>query len=75
MRPGPIKGDRDGGPDLVTWLMRSRSGGQHIGPGDGFDAVEFVDVKDVVTFLADCVDKRRLGAWKLTGKPMSFQAF
>lgn len=23
VRPGPIKGARDGGPDLVTWLMRA----------------------------------------------------
>ena len=75
VRPGPIKGDRDGGPDLVTWLMRARSGGQHIGPGDGSDAVEVVDVKDVASFLADCVDKKRLGAWNLTGQPMSFRTF
>jgi 2'-hydroxyisoflavone reductase len=75
VRPGPIKGDRDGGPDLVTWLMRARSGGQHIGPGDGSDSVEFVDVKDVGSFLADCVDKQRLGAWNLTGQPMNFRTF
>ena len=75
VRPGPIKGERDGGPDLVTWLMRARSGGQHIGPGDGSDPVEVVDVKDVGSFLADCVDKRRFGAWNLTGQTMSFQAF
>ena len=75
VRPGPIKGDRDGGPDLVTWLMRARSGGRHIGPGDGSDAVELVDVKDVATFLVDCVENRRLGAWNLTGKPMSFRDF
>lgn len=75
VRPGPIKGDRDGGPDLVTWLMRARSGGQHIGPGDGSDSVEIVDVKDVGSFLADCVDSRRLGAWNLTGEPMTFRAF
>ncbi len=75
VRPGPIKGDRDGGPDLVTWLMRARSGGRHIGPGDGTDPVQLVDVKDVGSFLAGCVKKRRLGAWNLTGQPMNFRTF
>ena len=75
VRPGPIKGDRDGGSDLVTWLMRARNGGQHIGPGDGSDSVEVVDAKDVGSFLADCVDKRRLGTWNLTGHPMNFRTF
>lgn len=75
VRPGPIKGDRDGGPDLVTWLMRARSGGQHIGPGDGTDTVELVDVKDVAAFLAACVERRHLGAWNLTGSPMTFRSF
>ena len=75
VRPGPIKGDRDGGPDLVTWLMRARSGGQHIGPGDGSNSVEIVDVKDVASFLANCVDKQRFGIWNLTGQPCTFRAF
>ena len=75
LRPGPIKGDRDGGPDLVTWLMRARSGGQHIGPGNGSDPVEVVDVKDVGSFLAGCVAERRLGAWNLTGQSMDFRTF
>ena len=75
VRPGPIMGTRSGAPDFVTWLMRARSGGKHIGPGDGSDAVEIVDVHDVGSFLAESVDRRRLGAWNLTGKPMTFRNF
>ncbi len=74
-RPGPIMGERSGAPDLATWLLRARSSGRHIGPGDGGDAVEFVDVKDVGAFLAACVAEKRLGAWNLTGRSMSFRAF
>src|SRR6266567_2999027 len=29
-RPGPIMGHRDGGGDLLTWLLRSTDGGDHI---------------------------------------------
>jgi len=33
VRPGPIKGDRDDTPDLLTWLIRAQNGGRHIAPG------------------------------------------
>jgi 2'-hydroxyisoflavone reductase len=32
VRPGPIKGDRDLTPDLLTWLVRAQNGGQHNRP-------------------------------------------
>lgn len=75
VRPGPIMGSLSGAPDLVRWLMRLHNGGQHIGPGDGNDAVELVDVHDVGSFLATCVSRQWLGAWNLTGTPMSFREF
>lgn len=42
-RPGPIMGHRDGGGDLLTWLLRAQEGGEHIAPGDGNSPVELVD--------------------------------
>ena len=75
VRPGPIKGERDGGPDVVTWLFRARSEGQHIGPGDGIDPVQFVDVKDVASFMNTVLQRRLLGAYNLTGQAMSFRSF
>jgi 2'-hydroxyisoflavone reductase len=75
VRPGPIKGDRDDTPDLLTWLTRAQNGGQHIGPGDGSDQVEMVDVKDVARFLMLAIDRFRYGIFNLTGRPMSFRAF
>jgi len=73
VRPGPIKGDRDTTPDLLTWLIRAQNGGQHI--GDGSDPVELVDVKDVARFLMLAIDRSLYGTFNLTGRPMSFQAF
>jgi 2'-hydroxyisoflavone reductase len=75
VRPGPIKGDRDTTPDLLTWLVRSQSGGQHIGPGDGSDPVEWVDVKDVARFLMLAIDRSLYGTFNLAGRPMSFREF
>jgi 2'-hydroxyisoflavone reductase len=75
VRPGPIKGDRDTTPDLLTWLIRSQKGGTHIGPGSGDDSVELVDVKDVARFLLSAVDRSLYGTFNLTGRPMSFRQF
>ena len=75
VRPGPIKGDRDTTPDLLTWLIRAQHGGQHIGPGDGSDPVELVDVKDVARFLLLAIDSTLYGTFNLMGRPMSFREF
>jgi 2'-hydroxyisoflavone reductase len=75
VRPGPIKGHRDDTPDLLTWLLRLREGGEHIAPGDGDDPVELVDVKDVARFLALAIDGSLYGTFNLTGKSMTFRQF
>ncbi len=75
VRPGPIKGDRDTTPDLLTWLLRAQQGGEHIGPGDGHDPVEMVDVKDVARFLAMSIERQIYGTFNLTRRSMTFQDF
>jgi 2'-hydroxyisoflavone reductase len=75
VRPGPIKGHRDTTPDLLAWLVRAQSGGRHIGPGDGTDQVEMVDVKDVARFLLSAIRRSLHGTFNLTGRPISFRQF
>ncbi len=75
VRPGPIKGSRDDGFDVVTWLLRAQEGGEHIGPGDGHDPVEQVDVKDVARFLVMAIERRIYGTFNLTGRSMTFREF
>jgi 2'-hydroxyisoflavone reductase len=75
VRPGPIKGSRDDTPDLLTWLVRAQSGGKHIGPGNGSDPVEMVDVKDVARFLMLAIDRALYGVFNLTGRSMTFREF
>jgi nucleoside-diphosphate-sugar epimerase len=75
VRPGPIKGERDTTPDLLAWLIRAQTAGQHIGPGDGNDPVELVDVKDVARFLLLAIGNSLYDTFNLTGRPMSFREF
>jgi 2'-hydroxyisoflavone reductase len=75
VRPGPIKGTRDTTPDLLTWLIRAQNGGTHIGPGNGEDPVELVDVKDVARFLLLAISRTLYGTFNLTGRPMAFRQF
>jgi 2'-hydroxyisoflavone reductase len=75
VRPGPIKGSRDTTPDLLTWLVRSQTGGRHIGPGSGDDPVEWVDVRDVARFVVLAIDGSLHGAFNLAGRPMTFREF
>ena len=75
VRPTGIKGHRDDTPDLLTWLLRLQSGGEHIAPGDGRDAHQMVDVKDVARFLALAIRKSLFGTFNLTGRPRTFREF
>ena len=75
VRPGPIKGSRDTTPDLLTWLRRAQRGGRHIGPGDGNEHVQFVDVKDVARFLVMTIERSLGGVYNVTGVPMTFHEF
>jgi 2'-hydroxyisoflavone reductase len=75
VRPGPIKGDRDDGLDLLTWLLRAQAGGEHIAPDDGSDPVQFVDVKDVARFLVMTIERSLYGTFNLTAKSLTFRDF
>ena len=75
VRPGPIKGERDDTPDLLTWLRRCQSGGRHIGPGIGAEHVQIVDVRDVARFLVTAIERSVYGTFNLTGAPMTFPEY
>ena len=72
VRPGPIEGFHagsgshcGGGGLLLTWLTRAQSGGRHIGPGDGSDPIQFVDIKDVARFVVQAIDNNIYGTFNL----------
>lgn len=76
VRPTAITGFRDDGTvSLHSWLIRAQVGGKHIGPGDGSDPVQFVDVKDVAAFLIEAIDSRRFGTFNLGRRTTPFREF
>jgi 2'-hydroxyisoflavone reductase len=75
VRPTGIDGWGGIGPDTLSWLFRAESGGSHIGPGDGNDPYQHVDVKDVARFLIMSVERDTTGTFNLTGKSMTFREY
>jgi 2'-hydroxyisoflavone reductase len=77
VRPTRIKGHRDDSNpgNLLTWLLRMQAGGEHIGPGDGRDTFQMVDVKDVARFLALAITKSLYGTFNVTGKLLTFRDY
>ncbi|MGA3130034.1 MAG: NAD-dependent epimerase/dehydratase family protein [Terracidiphilus sp.] len=75
VRPTAIDGWGGTGPDTLSWLLRAEAGGRHIGPGDGSDPYQHVDVKDVARFLIMSVERHITGTFNLTGKSITFREF
>ena len=75
VRPTGIAGWRGSGPDVLSWLLRAQSGGRHIGPGDGSDPYQVVDVKDVARFLVASVERQITGTFNLTGRVITFREY
>jgi 2'-hydroxyisoflavone reductase len=77
VRPTRIKGHLDDSNpgNLLTWLLRMQTGGEHIGPGDGKDPFQLVDVKDVARFLTLAITKLLYGTFNLTGKLLTFRDY
>jgi 2'-hydroxyisoflavone reductase len=58
---------------LLTWLIRAQSGGRHIGPGDGSDPIQFVDIKDVASFVVKAIDHNIYGTYNLVQRSRTFK--
>lgn len=56
-------------------MRRARTAGRHIGPGDGNEYVQIVDVKDVASLLVLAVEQGIVGDFNLTGRAMTFREF
>ncbi len=66
-RPGPIKGWRDPANDLAYWLVKIKRGETILGPGNGDDPVQFIDVKDLARFMVHTAEEGLHGTYNTTG--------
>jgi 2'-hydroxyisoflavone reductase len=61
VRPTYIAGPGDRTDRFSYWPIRTRRGGEMIWPGAAGDPIQVVDVRDLATFVIDCIDKDRPG--------------
>lgn len=67
VRPTSIVGDRDDEVTMVWWLWRIRRGGRILVPGNGDDAVQWIDVKDVGRFIVALIERDAVGSFNAVG--------
>ena len=70
LRPGPIKGWRDPAYDLLYWLIKLERNESILAPGDGKDALQFIDVNDVGNFAITAAENKTIGAYNCVGPTM-----
>jgi 2'-hydroxyisoflavone reductase len=67
VRPGLIVGPGDTSDRFTYWPVRIDHGGEVLAPGEGKDAVQFVDVRDLGNFVAQLIDEGHVGTYNATG--------
>jgi 2'-hydroxyisoflavone reductase len=69
LRPNYIAGPGDHTDRFSYWPVRIRRGGEMIWPGRPDDAIQFIDVRDLANFVADCLEQDRSGTYNMTNPP------
>jgi 2'-hydroxyisoflavone reductase len=63
IRPGLIVGPMDRSDRFTYWAVRVERGGEVLAPGDGTDPVQLVDVRDLATWILDCIEQKITGVF------------
>ncbi len=71
-RPGLIVGPHDPTDRFAYWPRRIARGGRVLAPGDPADPAQFIDVRDLASWLTDACHAGRGGVFNLTGTPVPF---
>jgi len=67
IRPGLIAGPGDETDRFTYWPVRLARGGEVLAPGDGSDAVQFIDARDLAEWTIRMCESRTTGAFNATG--------
>jgi len=70
VRPGLIVGPDDGTDRFTYWPVRVARGGEVLAPNRPEDAVQFIDVRDLGTWIVKCLDAKTVGVFNATGNPL-----
>ncbi len=67
LRPGVIVGPGDPTDRFLYWPLRLRRGGEVLAPGAPDDRMQFIDVRDLGSFVIRCIDERIVGTYNAVG--------
>jgi 2'-hydroxyisoflavone reductase len=67
IRPGLIVGPGDTTGRFTYWAVRLSRGGDVLAPGNGHDAVQFIDARDLAEWTIRMAEQRTLGTFNATG--------
>jgi 2'-hydroxyisoflavone reductase len=75
VRPGLIAGPGDESDRFTYWPVRLSRAGDVLAPGDGSDAIQLIDVRDLAEWTIRMAESRTLGVFNATGpaKPMNMK--
>jgi 2'-hydroxyisoflavone reductase len=67
IRPGLIVGPGDETDRFTYWPVRLARSGEVLAPGDGSDAVQFIDARDLAEWTIRMCESRSIGTFNATG--------
>lgn len=67
IRPGLIVGPGDLSDRFTYWPLRIERGGEILAPGDGNDAIQIIDARDLAEWTIRMVENRVTGTFNATG--------
>jgi len=68
IRPGLIVGPMDRTDRFTYWPVRVSRGGEVLAPGEPDQDIQFIDVRDLMSFTLKCIEERQLGVFHCTAK-------
>lgn len=77
VRPGLIVGPYDPTDRFSYWPWRMKKGGNVLAPGNPQAHVQWIDVRDLASFVLDLVEKKQTGVYHATGpsSPLTMKQF
>lgn len=67
IRPGLIVGPGDRTDRFTYWPYRVAQGGEMLAPGDSNQQTQFIDARDLATWIIRMVEERKTGTYNATG--------
>jgi 2'-hydroxyisoflavone reductase len=75
VRPQVVAGPHDPFGRFSYWVRRALQGGAMLAPGDGNDALQVVDARDVAAFVRRACEAALAGAFNLAGHRVAWRTF